>query len=731
MQSKDNYLDTRFIKQHLRTSIFKSYILYIEKFYPTVDMSEICTNAGLPFDYVVEEDNWVSLEFEKRFMSELRKQVTDPDLVRKVGVFGATPEVVGSSIYFFVTKLLTTKTIFQKLPFMTSLINKVMSLDIVSMDKGSVIYKLSPIYENLSNYEQSIIKERLHEFAENTVGYFYQIPLARGLPAPKIEVKNDGDSVIMVIKFAQELETLQSWLDLIVVVLLPASTYGSLEFFAFDFKERVIWTLVALIGAMAFVLFRKMRHSAQTTINAANSLKKMDQQVETLINAKKQLARKLAESDAVAQIIKTLASADEEREILDSTCRSLSEVLRFDRSVILLLNESTGKLEFESGYGLGEGFLHSFKDFSLSVTIDSSDPKKISNVYRLGISILIDNVEEHINTLLDDASRDLLLKSKSMSFAAVPIRTASQSHGVLIADCYEQGKSVTQEDVTVLENIGRQLAVALEKSKNKRQLKNALKETKKLSESYSRFVPFETLKQMGYESVYNVNIGDGTNKIFAVLFNDIRDFSTLTEDMNPHDVLAFLNSYFGKMSPIIKKYNGIIDKFIGDCLMAIFPNPTDAIRASIEIQRELVSYNIERRIGGRKPVFSGVGVCYGSVVLGPVGFAGRLDITVLSDAVNTASRLDSLCKDLDAKILVSGVGSEIITSTDPEVMTIEHGRYKVKGKNKDVQVVEILDPVLIRKFEGLEMTKEMIEFKDVYMSQVIRKIELMTKNKAS
>ena len=272
-------------------------------------MSEICTNAGLPFDYVVEEDNWVSLEFEKRFMSELRKQVTDPDLVRKVGVFGATPEVVGSSIYFFVTKLLTTKTIFQKLPFMTSLINKVMSLDIVSMDKGSVIYKLSPIYENLSNYEQSIIKERLHEFAENTVGYFYQIPLARGLPAPKIEVKNDGDSVIMVIKFAQELETLQSWLDLIVVVLLPASTYGSLEFFAFDFKERVIWTLVALIGAMAFVLFRKMRHSAQTTINAANSLKKMDQQVETLINAKKQLARKLAESDAVAQIIKTLASS--------------------------------------------------------------------------------------------------------------------------------------------------------------------------------------------------------------------------------------------------------------------------------------------------------------------------------------------------------------------------------------------------------------------------------------
>jgi class 3 adenylate cyclase len=275
--------------------------------------------------------------------------------------------------------------------------------------------------------------------------------------------------------------------------------------------------------------------------------------------------------------------------------------------------------------------------------------------------------------------------------------------------------------------VATQMAIGIEKSNARLALSTALFRTEELSGSYSRFVPFETLKQAGYNTVFDVKIGDGVEKQRTILFSDIRDFTQLCETMSPSDVLKFLNSYFGSLSPIIKKHNGIVDKFIGDCVMAIFIDPLDAMNAAIEMQRHLIHYNLERRTNGRKPVYAGIGICQGSVLMGPVGFDGKIEITVVSDVVNTASRLDGLSKELEAKILVTGIAPEILERLDEDVLSVEHGQKSVKGKTQFVEVTELLDQKLLDLFDSIERTEEVARFQEEYISLFVKKINLAKK----
>ncbi|TGK44731.1 7TM diverse intracellular signaling domain-containing protein [Leptospira andrefontaineae] len=230
----------------------------------------------------------------------------------------------------------------------------------------------------------------------------------------------------------------------------------------------------------------------------------------------------------------------------------------------------------------------------------------------------------------------------------------------------------------------------MKKEKEEAQAKT-LEMQKILTESYARFVPKDFLANLGKDSILDVRLGDQIQKEMAVLFSDIRSFTTLSEQMTPAENFNFINSYLSRMSPIIQRHNGFIDKFIGDAIMALFQrNVIDAVSAGVEMQRYLKEYNEHRNRQGYIPIQIGVGIHSGSLMLGTIGAEERLEGTVISDTVNLASRIESLTKVYGSRIAVSESTIEEVKK-DGKFHFRFLDRVKVKGKQKPVSVYEVFD----------------------------------------
>ena len=234
----------------------------------------------------------------------------------------------------------------------------------------------------------------------------------------------------------------------------------------------------------------------------------------------------------------------------------------------------------------------------------------------------------------------------------------------------------------------------------------------RINMALSQFVPMEFLHLLEKDSITDVRLGDCMQKQMTVLFADIRSFTTLSESMSPKENFDFINAYLGHVSPVIRKHHGFIDKYIGDAIMALFPGKADdAVQASIEIHQELVKFNQERASNKLLPIKIGIGLHTGTLMLGTIGEQKRMEGTVISDAVNLASRLEGLTKIYGASILLS---EEILMAlTEPAAYHFRFlGKVRVKGKQAPVHVFEILDP------ESDEIRKKKIALKSKF-SQAI------------
>lgn len=181
----------------------------------------------------------------------------------------------------------------------------------------------------------------------------------------------------------------------------------------------------------------------------------------------------------------------------------------------------------------------------------------------------------------------------------------------------------------------------------------------------------------------------------TVLFSDVRSFTTITEKLGPQGTVQMLNEYFTIMVECISREGGMLDKFIGDAIMAGFGIPIAheddedrAVRAGISMIRELWEWNKERIARGDMPIDMGLGLNTDSVVTGNIGSPKRMDYTIIGDGVNLAARLESACKQYAARILISEFTYRKLKGTY-RIRDID--RVVVKGKTKPVEIYEVLD----------------------------------------
>ena len=207
-----------------------------------------------------------------------------------------------------------------------------------------------------------------------------------------------------------------------------------------------------------------------------------------------------------------------------------------------------------------------------------------------------------------------------------------------------------------------------------------------------KYISQDVMKNV-VKNIDDLQLG-GKRAVVTVLFSDIRGFTSLSEKMPAEEVSMILNEYFGQMEPIITKYNGVINKFIGDAVMAIFGepiqdinHPQNAVKCAYEMLKK-VEYLREKWLFEGKPrIEIGVGINTGEAFIGNIGTDTRMEYTVIGDTVNLASRIEGYNKVYKTNLLVSSTTYNYISDI-ADVIKIKE--VQIRGKSKKMDIYEVL-----------------------------------------
>ncbi|MGP1386202.1 MAG: AAA family ATPase [Thainema sp.] len=312
----------------------------------------------------------------------------------------------------------------------------------------------------------------------------------------------------------------------------------------------------------------------------------------------------------------------------------------------------------------------------------------LDNTLPVTIINYVTRTEEAV--LLHDATQD-------EQFAHDPYIQTRQPKSVLCLPLIYQGKLIsvaylennlavgafTAERLEVLKILSAQAAISIENARlYTRQVE--------LTDAYSRFVPPEYLAFLDKE-ITQINLGDNISREMAVMFSDIRAFTTLSEQMSPQENFDFINAYLQQVSPEIRHHHGLIIKYMGDGVMAVFPRKVDdAVRSGIAQLKRVQDYNQQRQAQGLPAIRVGIGLHVGYMMVGIVGEPSRLQADTISDNINLTARLEGLTKFYGVAFLISEQVVDQLDETAPYQMRFVDC-VAVKGRNEPISIYEVLD----------------------------------------
>jgi predicted ATPase/class 3 adenylate cyclase len=321
--------------------------------------------------------------------------------------------------------------------------------------------------------------------------------------------------------------------------------------------------------------------------------------------------------------------------------------------------------------------------------VQNLDPALPYDQYE-GVSAAVVNYVLHSgqNVVLDNALaegrfvNDSYIRAQRVrSLLCMNLLHKGQTVGVLYLENNLVPGAFTAGRMEVLQILGTQAAISIENAKY-------YADIQALNRSYERFVPQEFLQQLGRQSILDIALGDQAVRDMAVMFSDIWGFTGISESVSTEEVFALLNDIWGRFTPVIEANGGIIDKFIGDAVMALFPSSAQqALQAAVEIQRKLSELNAERESAGLFPIRMGIGLNTGKMILGTVGASSRLDTTVIGDAVNVSARLEDMTRELNTNLIVSADLVEKLR--DPGAFRLRCvGTLPLRGKTQGLRIFE-------------------------------------------
>lgn len=405
------------------------------------------------------------------------------------------------------------------------------------------------------------------------------------------------------------------------------------------------------------------------------------------------------EINVIFNFTETLTQTIEPDVIAQLTLKQAIHSVSSHSGVIVLWNEEKKQLEIPAASGE-----------------DLFDKEKVQENASLLLKIGMSGQSEIINDISLLKQKGVVKENvQSLIYAAMKVKHRIMGAIILAGKKTDQFSAA---HLKLLVTLALQSSAAIESAmlyeKNIREAREREEAILRIHEVTKKFVPHEFIRSLGKETLSDVKLGDQAEKIVTVLFTDIRDFTTLSEKMTPGENFRFVSSFNARLGPIIRSHNGFINQYLGDSIMAIFPDSaSDAITAAIEMQKAVQELNEERNNDNLPPIRSGIGMHTGPLIMGITGDEHRMDAATISDTVNTAARIESLTKFYKSPLLLSNETLGFINGQ--QHFNIRHlGNVKLKGKLKLLTIIECFDgnepAVFERKLKTLSSFKEAMRY---------------------
>jgi adenylate cyclase len=313
----------------------------------------------------------------------------------------------------------------------------------------------------------------------------------------------------------------------------------------------------------------------------------------------------------------------------------------------------------------------------------------VERVVKERVAILTSDAREDPRFAVADSVRSFGIRSAMCA----PLWKGQKVIGIVHVDTPGRAGAFTLQDLELLTAMANYAAIAIEQTALSEKIREEHLARERLEKYFSPAVVTRILSE-GEPAVEELEA--------TVLFADIVGFSRLSERMKPRDVAQLLNEYFSRMADVVLEYEGTVDKFIGDCIMAVFGAPyaqpdhaVRALRVALEMRRRLAALNAER--GPLPAIEMRVGINSGRVVTGSIGSSKRKEITVLGDTVNIASRIESSIA-TSGLIVVGQRTSELVK----DVFALRDlGTVALRGKEETLKVYEVVGEADLRGASSL------------------------------
>jgi len=379
----------------------------------------------------------------------------------------------------------------------------------------------------------------------------------------------------------------------------------------------------------------------------------------------------------LSRVAETLVASRPVEEVLQQVMDIVFESIPAERGFLMLADESKDASSLVPKVAKYRNKSHDHGKVSISKTIAQR--------------VLSDRVAILTSDALADArfsAGDSIRINQIRSAMVAPLWNREEVIGIIHIDTSALTHAFTENDLDMLSALANFAAVAIERSRLNEKI--ALEEKKR--ERLGRFLsPQVASRIIATSDSQGFELGEPEVRDVSVLFADIVGFTSLSEKLTPSAIALILNDYLSRMTDAIFMYEGTLDKYIGDAIMAVFGAPLDmpdhaarAVRTAIEMRDRLAEFNAERKTGPLLQIR--IGINSGKAVAGEIGSINKREYTVLGDTVNTASRLESSV----AKPGLIVIGPNTFAAVDGQFNLRPMGEFALKGKENKIVAHEVL-----------------------------------------
>lgn len=645
-KSAGGFVDPKWTKPHFSAPVIFPYLLAGDRIIGAEKVDGLLADLGIGRSYFRSQHNWISVEFLDAFLDAFSRHGDIDEVSGMSGKLTFDREVIGLN-YYILRHFLSPEIAFRAMASTVKKFNLTRTCE-VDLSPGCCRVKLGLVARDL------LPKHRSSElnWLENLTAY--------------IRVLTNGKGEVQQISSCYDLEEKS-----VFEVTWPVRSQRS-QLVINSLKYAGIWAAAAaaiapvggwvaglFAGTLATAVLKMQEMSAQKKRNHYNMsdvAKRIDEinedntkKYEDLQTAKQRLDKRYVEAQLLDESARLIQSCDDLNGIHRTALKTVCGRFGFSRAFVMVLDEDRNNLRTVAVEGISENSEKLWK-FRVDISTKRENALFLSSAFHSGQAVVINDLEAHVFQLNEQSQAVLKSLGGAKGFTIIPIPDATGSCGVLIAERDTERFPIRQEDIVILQRLCQHIGIAIERF-------GKLEKEQKLRTLFQKYVPQAVLDSLLQEST---PVLGGIQKEIVCMFLDIRGFTRLSAALPPEIIISILNRIFAVVGRMVEESGGVIDKFLGDGVLAVWGSVpggnTDvgAILTAIQkMDTNLEALNREFETQGLPAIKVGVGLHKGPAIVGNIGSVDRLEFTCIGNAVNLASRLEGLCKLYETNLVVS------------------------------------------------------------------------------